>query len=153
MTVTFFYYTGLFKREYEGAQMHALTSKTYLISKEDPKKFKMSCKGVQKHRVVDPHNIFKSVLETGEARSSTNMGFRARNNTMYTYTQERCAFPYIYLKRKVHADGRTTSPLDIVLTPREKHLGDFDDKHEAIAEDENQGNDYGEHDQEMDIDC
>ena len=152
MTVTFFYYTGLFKREYEGAQMHALTSKTYLISKEDPKKFKMSCKGVQKHRVVDPHNIFKSVLETGEARSSTNMGFRARNNTMYTYTQERCAFPYIYLKRKVHADGRTTSPLDIVLTPREKHPGDFDDKQELIAEDD-EGNDYGEHDQEMDIDC
>ncbi len=129
------YVSGLFKRECEGKEMHALTSKTYLVTKHT-NGFKMSCKGVQQHRVEDPYNIFHSVLETGVARSSTNMGFRARNNTMYTYKQQRCAFPYVYCKRMLHADGRTTSPLDIVLEPRQKHVGDFDDK-EDVQNDEN----------------
>ncbi len=126
---------GLFKREYEGHEVWALCSKTYLVTQKDPNNFKMSCKGVQKHRVQDPVKIFKGVMETGNAASSTNMGFRCRNNTMYTYQQERTAFPYLYCKRVLHQDGRSTSPLDVTLTPREKHAKDYEDQ-AYISDDE-----------------
>ncbi len=119
---------GLFKREYEGNEVWALCSKTYLVTQKDPKDFKMSCKGVQKHRVQDPVDIFKNVMETGNAASSVNIGFRARNNTIYTYKQERTAFPYLYCKRLLLEDGRSTMPLDVTLTPREKYAADFEDQ-------------------------
>ena len=83
--------------------MIALTSKTYIL-KESEDSYKLSCKGVNKRRVIDPMEIFTSVLETKRARSGNNLGFRARKNTMYTYSQERSGFSYFYAKREVMAD-------------------------------------------------
>ncbi len=143
---------GLFKREAEGREMHALTSKTYLVTTHKENNFKMSCKGVQKHRVKNPYEIFKSVLDTGIARSSTNMGFRARNNTMYTYRQERCAFPYVYCKRVLHSDGRSTSPLDILLEPRDKYAADFNDTPAVATGDVNNGTEHAQDDVDIEID-
>ncbi len=68
------------------------------------------------------------VIETGDAASSTNMGFRGRNNTMYTYQQQHTAFPYLYCKRVMHQDSLTTLPLDVTLSTKEKHAKEQEDQ-------------------------
>ena len=95
--------------------MMGLCSKTYFVTGDKGTKF--SSKGVQKKAVSDPVGTMSRVLETKETASATNMGFRARNNTMATYTQKRAGFSYFYVKREVQEDGIDTKPLDIVLTP------------------------------------
>lgn len=106
---------GLFKIEFEGDEMIGLCSKTYMATGEQGTKF--SSKGINKRSVKDPVNTFRHVLNTKETISAANVGFRARKNTMYTYTQERAGFAYFYCKRVVASDGIHTSPLDIELTP------------------------------------
>ena len=106
---------GLFKLEAQGKEMICLNSKTYLLSKDDG--FKMSCKGIQKCRVEKPMDVFKSVLETGKSVSKVNRGFRALNNSIFTYEQERSGFVYTYWKRQVEEDGIHTKPLETVLSP------------------------------------
>ena len=56
---------------------------------------------------------FLHVLLTKQNSSGVNRGFRVVTNTMYTYEQVRDAFSYFYPKRKVLADGVSTTPLDI----------------------------------------
>ena len=56
---------------------------------------------------------FLHVLLTKQNSSGVNRGFRVVNNTMYTYEQVKDAFSYFYPKRKVLADGVSTTPLDI----------------------------------------
>ena len=102
---------GLFKLEWRGKGMVALCSKTYygFGGEED----KVSTKGLQKYRNdLNPH-VFIAVLEHKKAGSGENRGFRAVNNTMFTYTQMRDALSYFYPKRKVCADNFSTLPLDI----------------------------------------
>ena len=106
---------GLFKREYEGEIFYGLCSKTYIVADKDHCKF--SSKGISKNRVKNPLEIFKSVLETKESRSSTNVGFISKSNTIFTYQQNRAGFAYFYPKREVLADGISTKPLDIILEP------------------------------------
>ena len=43
-----------------------------------------------------------------------------RKNAVFTYTQERRGFSYLYCKRKVLEDGIHTQPLDITLCPFSK---------------------------------
>jgi hypothetical protein len=78
---------------------------------------KFSSKGISKKTVVAPLTTFRQVLKTRRPGSGNNTGFRARNNTVYTYTQERSGFSYFYCKRRVLDDGRTTVPLDLELCP------------------------------------
>ncbi len=54
-----------------------------------------------------------NVLKTQESGSGTNRGFRVRDNAMFTYTQTRAGLSYFYPKRKVAADGVSTTPLDL----------------------------------------
>ena len=95
--------------------MMALSSKTYFLQQGDG--FKMSCKGVNKRAVTDPATLFRKALFDREMGSATNLGFRARNNTVYSYRQEKVGFGYFYCKRKLAEDGVSTTPLDIVLRP------------------------------------
>ena len=67
----------------------------------------------------------KTVLKTGESRSSMNKGFRAKENTMFSYQQERCGFAYFYCKREVLENGIDTKPLDIILTPERMEKEDL----------------------------
>ena len=106
---------GLFKLEATGQEMIALSSKTYLLQRGDD--FKMSCKGINKRSVLDPATMFRKALFDREIGSATNLGFRARNNTIYSYRQEKVGFGYFYCKRKLSEDGVSTEPLDIVLRP------------------------------------
>ena len=106
---------GLFKKEFSGESMIALCSKTYIIDNEG--QYKVSCKGVNKNSVSDPVGIMTKVLQDRVSQSYVNRGFRAKDNTMFTYSQQRVGFNYFYCKRKVESDGIHTSPLDLVLSP------------------------------------
>ena len=79
--------------------------------------YKFSSKGVSKRHLKAPMAKFRQVLKSRKAQSGCNTGFRVRNNAIFTYTQERRGFSYMYCKRKVLKDGMHTVPLDITLCP------------------------------------
>ena len=79
--------------------------------------YKLSSKGVSKRHLKAPMAKFRQVLKSRKAQSGCNTGFRVRNNAIFTYTQERRGFSYMYCKRKVLKDGIHTVPLDITLCP------------------------------------
>ena len=107
---------GLFKVEAEGKAMIALCSKTYILKKHDDK-VKFSSKGLNKAVLKEPFLSYQHVLQTGQTKSSTNQGFRTRDNTIYTYQQSKGGLSYFYCKREVLPDGVHTKPLYITLTP------------------------------------
>ena len=93
--------------------MIALCSKTYygFGSVEDDK---VSSKGIIKHQQDDLNPAaFREVLHTKKAGTATNFGFRPVGNQMWTYSQDRDALSYMYIKRKVCEDNVSTLPLDI----------------------------------------
>lgn len=108
---------GLFKLEYSGTDIVALCSKTYCVYDKQTEDSKFSCKGVNKHQYKNPIDLYKRVLETKEAESGKVTGFRAIQNGVFTYTQDRVGFSYFYCKRKVLDDGVSTEPLAITLSP------------------------------------
>ena len=83
---------GLFKTEYEGDRMIWLCSKTYVIANGD--EYKFSSKGINKNHVTNVWETYENVLANQKAGSGINRGIRARNNTMFTYSQERNGFSY-----------------------------------------------------------
>lgn len=116
------------KMEYEGDEMIGLCCKTYIVIKSKtirpsntviaahrilrrsqtlkPKRLKtrttaeytFSSNGVSKRNVKAPISIFRRVLKTQVPGSGVNRGFRAKENTVFTYTQERHGFAYFYCK-------------------------------------------------------
>ena len=115
------------KLEAQGHELISLASKTYFLSSEDGDK--LTCKGAMKRNVENPGAIFPDVLENKAIHKCTNMGFRVFNNAVYTYTQTKTGFSYLYVKREVEADGVHTKPLSICLNPMQNdHLTfiDFD---------------------------
>jgi hypothetical protein len=58
-------------------------------------------------------NQFKR--KSKKSGSGTNRGFRSIDNQVYTYLQGSAGFSYFYPKRKVLADGVSTTPLDISI--------------------------------------
>ena len=102
---------GFFKIEWEGTGMVGLCSKTYYGWGD--KTNKCSTKGIsKKHNQLDKKQ-FLDVLMTKQSAGSINVGFQVKNNTVYTYRQERNALSYLYPKRRVMEDGITTVPLSI----------------------------------------
>ncbi len=103
---------GLFKEEWSGEGTVALCSKTYFCFGSD--KTKYSCKGLNKRQKVPlTAKRYLDVLKTAKPGVGTNRGFRLHGVDMVTYTQVKEALPYLYIKRKVAADGVTTSPLSL----------------------------------------
>ena len=101
---------GLFKVEWCGDGFVGLNSKTYYCWGE---KDKYSCKGISKRGNTINKDKYLKVLMTGQPESGENRGFRVVKNRVLTYSQFRLGFSYFYPKRKVLADGITTTPLDI----------------------------------------
>ena len=101
---------GLFKTEFEGAGIISLCSKTYYCFGAHDK---YSCKGINRRCNEINKDKYLNVLLNKQSSSGVNRGFRVTNNTMYTYRQVREGFSYFYPKRKVLADGVTTTPLEI----------------------------------------
>ena len=108
--------TGIFKLEFLGRKMISLCSKSYIIEDENGKQ-KVSCKGVSKRRLEDPMKNFEEALGNKTVKLATNIGFRSKNNTIYTYSQDKIGFNYFYCKREVLSDGVSTIPLNLTLSP------------------------------------
>jgi G:T-mismatch repair DNA endonuclease (very short patch repair protein) len=108
---------GLFKLEYSGDQVVALCSKTYSVKCNETGNTKFSSKGCNKSRLNNVHDIMVNVLKEKKDVNVVNRGFRVRNNTVYSYVQEKKGLCYFYCKRKVLDDGVTTVPLNVTLCP------------------------------------
>ena len=108
---------GKFKPEFVGDGMACLNSKTFHgwgIDKDGKTVWKTSCKGIQKKRneIVKEHLL--TVLESQKPCRFENAGFiKNKQGTILTYTQEKQGLSYFYGKRKVLADGVSTTHLDV----------------------------------------
>ena len=102
---------GLFKAEFQGKRMIALTSKCYFADSggdEGVKKF--SCKGVSRRQNKMNWARYKNAL-FGSLDKARNIGFRKRDNHIVTYEQSKLGLSAYYDKRIVHEDGIHTSCL------------------------------------------
>ena len=102
---------GLFKAEFQGKRMIALTSKCYFADNgkdEGVKKF--SCKGVSRRQNKMNWDRYKNAL-FGSLDKARNIGFRKRDNHIVTYEQSKLGLSAYYDKRIVHEDGIHTSCL------------------------------------------
>ena len=100
---------GLFKAEFQGKRMIALTSKCYFADNgkdEGVKKF--SCKGVSRRQNKMNWERYKNAL-FGSLDKARNIGFRKRDNHIVTYEQTKLGLSAYYDKRIVHEDGIHTS--------------------------------------------
>ena len=64
------------------------------LKKLNRKTVKISAKGVNKHRVTDPLNTFRSVLQTGKAATTIHLGFRLKDNTVFRYEHCKIWYPF-----------------------------------------------------------
>jgi hypothetical protein len=108
---------GLLKLEATGTEMVCLASKTYVLFNSEKNNSKLSCKGISKSTIENPLEIFNKVLKNKQSVEGENVGFRCKNNTIFTYALKRTGFNYLYVKRKVKENGIDTFPLEKTLTP------------------------------------
>jgi hypothetical protein len=103
---------GLFKIEWEGTGIVALTSKMYYCYGD---KEKSSCKGVQSRNNKDilTFEKYKETLFGGCVITAKNKGFRIFDNKIMTYSQVKDGLTPIYDKRGLFEDGVHTYPLMI----------------------------------------
>ena len=101
---------GLFKPEFKGKRMIALTSKCYYADNEDGSTKKFSCKGVSRRKNEMSWERYKNAL-FGSIDKVTNIGFRKKENHIVTYEQSKLGLSAYYDKRIVHEDGIHTSYL------------------------------------------
>jgi hypothetical protein len=104
---------GLFKTEWTGNWMTALSSKTYFCRGTEG--HKLSCKGAQKARNKQLLNedAFNRSLNKNEVISCQNKGFRFIDKVIKTYEQNKIALTPIYVKGVVMDDGLHVRPLDL----------------------------------------
>ena len=101
---------GLFKPEFKGKRMIALTSKCYYADKGEAGVKKFSCKGVSRRQNEMSWERYKNAL-FGSIDKVTNIGFRKRDNHIVTYEQSKLGLSAYYDKRIVHEDGIHTNYL------------------------------------------
>ena len=103
----------LFKPEFKGKRMIALTSKCYFADNGEngvggiPK---FSCKGVSRRQNKMSWERYKNAL-FGALDKVTNVGFRKKEHHIVTYEQTKLGLSAYYDKRIVHEDGIHTSCL------------------------------------------
>ena len=101
---------GLFKAEFQGKRMIALTSKCYFADSGGEGVKKFSCKGVSRRQNKMNWERYKNAL-FGSLDKARNIGFRKRDNHIVTYEQSKLGLSAYYDKRIVHDDGIHTSCL------------------------------------------
>ena len=94
------YTPGLFKLEYEGIEMIALTQKTYILD-TNLGKYKTAAKGAQKHINSLIIKEYKNALFDNSIISGTNKGFRMHDGQMSTYEQNKTILTSQYSKRVI----------------------------------------------------
>ena len=125
-------HVGSYKREWEGVKMVSLCSKSYIIEDANGNQ-KVSCKGISKKNLKDPMQKFQEALHNKTTIESNNVGFRIRKSDIYTYLQDKIDFNYFYCKREVLADGVSTKPLNITLSPWESTNLVVDKAHHPLS--------------------
>ena len=95
---------GLFKAEFQGKRMIALTSKCYFADSGGEGVKKFSCKGVSRRQNKMNWERYKNAL-FGSLDKARNIGFRKRDNHIVTYEQSKLGLSAYYDKRIVHEDG------------------------------------------------
>ena len=106
---------SLFKTEWDGYSMVALSSKTYYC-RDSQGQDKLSSKGLQKkaNDYTLTYETYRHVLFTGLSGGGVNQGIRVGpGGQVYTHWQERTGLSYVYLKRRVVDDGIHTEPLHL----------------------------------------
>ena len=109
---------GLFKPEFKGKRMIALTSKCYFAdngnsgagAKLGASIPKFSCKGVSRRQNKMSWERYKNAL-FGALDKVKNIGFRKKENHIVTYEQSKLGLSAYYDKRIVHEDRIHTSCL------------------------------------------
>ena len=102
---------GLFKPEFRGKRMIALTSKCYYADEGGAGNLKkFSCKDVSRRQNKMSWERYKNAL-FGALDKVTNIGFRKKENHNVTYEQTKLGLSAYYDKRVVHEDGIHTSCL------------------------------------------
>ena len=110
---------GKFKEEFNGIGMICLNAKVYhiwsdYVDNDGQFLSKTSCKGVQKKRNELVREDFLSRLQNPKEKHFVqNAGFVKDGLNTRTYTQDKEGLNYFYCKRKVLADGISTTHLDI----------------------------------------
>ena len=99
---------GLFKPEFKGKRMIALTSKCYFADNGEEGRPKFSCKGVNRRQNKMSWERYRNAL-FGALDKVTNIGFRKKENHIVTYEQTKLGLSAYYDKRVVHEDGIHTS--------------------------------------------
>ena len=112
---------GLFKQEFQGMRMIALTSKCYyadtyglVYGQDDKSRAKFSCNGVS--RKQNPM-FWERYLEAlnGSINKAQNTGFRLLGSGIVTYIQPKLDLSAYYDKQVVLPDGIQTEPLRWIL--------------------------------------
>ena len=100
---------GLFKEEFRGTRVIALTSKCYFADSHTEKK--VSCKGVNKRQNEMIWQRYYEALFEDNKDCAKNRGFRIDKGHMVTYDQSKLGLSAYYDKRKVLDDKDHTEPL------------------------------------------
>ncbi len=87
------------------------------------KDIKFSCNGVQQSRIQNPLVKMLCVLRTGKIEQTKNVGFRTKDNQIFSYEMTKSGMTFMYYKRLVHSDLINTSSVKFTLTPsyRQRH--------------------------------
>ena len=101
---------GLFKPEFKGKRMIALTSKCYYADNGAGSNKKFSCKGLSRRQNEMNWERYRKAL-FGSLDKVTHIGFKKRDNHIVTYEQSKLGLSAYYDKRIVHEDGIHTSYL------------------------------------------
>ena len=101
---------GLYKIEWCGDGFVGLYSKIYYCFGATDK---YNTKGLSKRQNAIDKDAFLAVLTNRQSGNGVNRGFRVRDSSVITYTQERAAPTYFYPKLGVLADRLSTAPLDV----------------------------------------
>ena len=99
-------FTGIFKEELLRDKMISLCSKSYIIEDKQGKE-KISCKGISKKVFFpkkDPMSKFENTLHNCTINSATKIGFRVKQNNIFTYSQEKNRI-YLFLLQKKSIRG------------------------------------------------
>ena len=101
---------GLFKPEFIGSKMIALTAKCYFAEGKNDTKY--SCKGISKQQNDLNWKRYMNVLQ-GYLDKAQNTGFRIHDQGIVTYSQNKLGLSAYYDKRFVLPDGIHTRPLTL----------------------------------------
>ena len=106
------YFSGLFKLEWEGNGFVGLAAKTYYCYKNDGKD-KHSAKGVSRKFRLTKEDYMNVLNLESSVKPQINKGFVVKGKSTYTYELVKQGLNHFYAKRKVLANGMSTTYLNI----------------------------------------